>query len=105
MKFNYNGEKNLTMSRVAYLSYYSNEGTLERIKYFVFNKEGNVIRSYIDTDGDGLFDRMDSFDDEKQTVYSIKGLSYEKIGDQPFSNSIENYENTLDRMLENSLSK
>jgi hypothetical protein len=24
MKFDYNGEKNLTMSRVAYLSYYSN---------------------------------------------------------------------------------
>jgi hypothetical protein len=100
MKFDYNGEKNLTMSRVVYLSYYSNEGTLEKIKYFVFNKEGNVIRSYIDTDGDGLFDRMDSFDEGIQTIYAMKGLFYEKVAELPFNDAIKDLESTLNRLKE-----
>ncbi|MDR2439145.1 MAG: hypothetical protein LBE12_07240 [Planctomycetaceae bacterium] len=100
MKFDYNGEKNLTVSRVAYLSYYSNEGTLERIKYFVCNKEGKFIRSYIDTDGDGLFDRMDIFDERIQTIYAMKGLSYEKVAELPFSDALKDHESTLNRLKE-----
>lgn len=95
-RFSSKTEKGWLIPRTEYLIQYSNDYCYEKSTFFVFDKTGKVMRGYCDTNGDGLFDRMDIFDNGLQTAYSLNGLSYEKVYEKTFDNAVKEYEKLLD---------
>ena len=90
-------EKEWQYPRIEYSIWYSDDGYYEKNGVVVFDKIGNIVRSYFDTNGDGFLNKMDVFDhnNELHTSYMLDGLTYIKIAERPFGSTINEYQGSL----------
>ncbi|MDR0521354.1 MAG: hypothetical protein LBH00_05825, partial [Planctomycetaceae bacterium] len=71
---------------------YSEEGEYRQSHWIVCNDESGLIsRMYFDTDGDGILDRMDTFEKGIHTLYKMNGLFWEKQEERPYTKLMKKY--------------
>ncbi|MCL2006067.1 MAG: hypothetical protein FWG73_07865 [Planctomycetaceae bacterium] len=74
-------ENNMEMPRFIFDLRYSEDGIYERGRISVYGEDQKFERTYVDSEGTGIFDVMIVYENDVTNTYRLNGLVWEKVGD------------------------
>lgn len=88
-------EKGWQLPRFSSVLFYSKDGVFEKGVFVIQEKDGRPIRAYRDTQGTGIFDEMEIFENGIMSLYRLKGLSWRKVAQRQYIPELVDYEKAL----------
>lgn len=88
-------EKSWTVPRFVARFFYSEDGVYEWGFLSVWGKDGMHVRTYFDSTGSGIFDKMNVYENGVQVTYDLTDISWARVAEQPYTESLNTYESVL----------